>query len=159
MSEHLVDSARLRAFDARERPLFAAGLAAASKRKREKVESAFARRAEALELVDEYRRLKATLGLMDFSDQIALAARLERLPIRSSVNSSGRSTRSFSSTNTRTPRSVRRRCFADSSTGRGHPVTAVGDPNQAIYGWRGASVSNILQLRRRLPARRRWRRP
>ena len=25
----------------------------------------------------------------------------------------------------------------------GHPVTAVGDPCQAIYGWRGASVGNI----------------
>src|SRR4029453_593370 len=30
------------------------------------------------------------------------------------------------------------------SNGRGHPVTAVGDPFQAIYGWRGAAASNIL---------------
>ena len=37
----------------------------------------------------------------------------------------------------------------------GHAVTAVGDPNQAIYGWRGASVSNILRLRRHVPGRRR----
>ena len=27
--------------------------------------------------------------------------------------------------------------------GGGHPVTAVGDPCQAIYGWRGASVANL----------------
>ena len=29
------------------------------------------------------------------------------------------------------------------SEGLGHPVTAVGDPFQAIYGWRGAAASNI----------------
>ena len=31
-------------------------------------------------------------------------------------------------------------------------MTAVGDPNQAIYGWRGASVSNILNFGQFFPA-------
>ena len=51
-------------------------------------------------------------------------------------------TASSCSTSTRTPRSPRR-CMLTSLFGDGHPVTAVGDPCQAIYGWRGASVGNI----------------
>ena len=46
------------------------------------------------------------------------------------------------STSTRTPRS-RSACCSPTLFGGatpGHPVTAVGDPCQAIYGWRGASV-------------------
>ena len=37
------------------------------------------------------------------------------------------------------------------SEGMGHPVTAVGDPFQAIYGWRGAAASNILQFAAHFP--------
>src|SRR5205085_2848607 len=34
----------------------------------------------------------------------------------------------------------------------GHPVMAVGDPNQSIYGWRGASAANLEQFARRFDA-------
>ena len=39
--------------------------------------------------------------------------------------------------------------------GDGHPVTAVGDPFQSIYGWRGASAGNIGRFAADVPARRR----
>jgi DNA helicase-2/ATP-dependent DNA helicase PcrA len=144
LSEHLVSPAELRAFDEAELPRFREGLAAGPKGTLDKVESAFARRAEALELVAEYRSFKATLGLMDFSDQIALAARLadehpmvgelERAKYRIVLLDEYQDTSVGQAL-------MLRRLFAD-----GHPVTAVGDPNQAIYGWRGASVSNILRF-------------
>ncbi|MDO4412074.1 ATP-dependent DNA helicase [Cutibacterium sp.] len=39
----------------------------------------------------------------------------------------------------------------DADHGMGHPVMAVGDPLQAIYAWRGAAASNILDFHRRFP--------
>src|SRR6185312_7479456 len=36
--------------------------------------------------------------------------------------------------------------------GEGHPVTAVGDPFQSIYGWRGASAGNIGRFATTFPA-------
>ena len=35
--------------------------------------------------------------------------------------------------------------------GRGHSVTAVGDPNQSIYGFRGASAGQLFAFRERFP--------
>ena len=35
--------------------------------------------------------------------------------------------------------------------GDGHPVTAVGDPDQNIYAWRGASLWNLLHFRAEFP--------
>ncbi len=74
----------------------------------EKALLAIDRRAELLGLVEAYRGLKRHLGLMDFSDQIALAARLaDELP-RGRRGRARRSTGSCCSTSTRTPRSPRR---------------------------------------------------
>ena len=41
--------------------------------------------------------------------------------------------------------------------GGGHPVTAVGDPDQNIYAWRGASLWNLLTFRNEFPLCRRVR--
>jgi DNA helicase-2/ATP-dependent DNA helicase PcrA len=38
--------------------------------------------------------------------------------------------------------------------GGGHPVTAVGDPCQSIYGWRGASAGTLDRFREEFPDRR-----
>ncbi len=37
--------------------------------------------------------------------------------------------------------------------GGGHPVTAVGDPCQSIYGWRGASAGNMRRFADVFPPR------
>ncbi|MCD6638290.1 MAG: ATP-dependent helicase [Nocardioides sp.] len=159
MSEHLVDADEVRAVDAEARRGFVKALAEEQAGKARttwmqpvaQAISAIDRRGELLQLVSGYRRLKADLGLMDFGDQIALAARLvaehpevgqaERARFKVVLLDEYQDTSVAQAT-------MLARLFSgpDADQGRGHPVMAVGDPNQAIYGWRGASVSNILNF-------------
>ena len=49
-------------------------------------------------------------------------------------------------------RVILRGLFGSDSGTLGHPVTAVGDPCQSIYGWRGASASNLPRFSTDFPA-------
>ncbi len=161
LNEHLVTPAQVRAWHAQQRPLFEEALTTARARTEiTKVLEKMAEREEILDLVEGYRRLKAQFGLMDFSDQIALAAELART--QPEVGAVERAKYRVVLLDEYQDTSVAQAQLlsglfsgAEAGTGtgggRGHAVTAVGDPNQAIYGWRGASVSNILNFDRFFP--------
>ncbi|MFI8087359.1 UvrD-helicase domain-containing protein [Streptomyces sp. NPDC086080] len=140
LAEHLVRPEDLRAHDTELlRTLENTKLTNADLRK---VPEAAAARRELAELVLRYRAAKRERDLLDFGDQIALSARLATLP------EVGRLLRDefrvvlldeYQDTSV-AQRVLLAGLFGD---GTGHPVTAVGDPCQAIYGWRGASVANL----------------
>jgi DNA helicase-2/ATP-dependent DNA helicase PcrA len=158
MSEHLRSPEEVRAFDERERMGFQRALEqeqAGANRKTyveaiAKAVNAIDRRGELLGLVAAYRRLKADLGLMDFSDQIELGARLAREQPEVGALERGRFKVVLLDEYQDT--SVAQAVMLGRLFSGGHAVTAVGDPNQAIYGWRGASVSNILNFADTFPA-------
>lgn len=151
MSEHLCTPAMVREQDRRDRAAFVTELATSrAKRPLEKVIDAIDRRTELLGLVERYRSLKAELGLMDFSDQIALVARLA--DEHAEVGVAEREQHRVVLLDEYQDTSVAQALMLRRLYGGGHPVMAVGDPNQAIYGWRGASVSNILQFNLDFPA-------
>ena len=106
--------------------------------------NAIERRRELMDLVVGYRRLKRDLGLMDYSDQIELGARLAVEQPDVGVMERERFTVVLLDEYQDT--SVAQATMLSRLFSGGHAVTAVGDPNQAIYGWRGASVSNILHF-------------
>ncbi|WP_242498065.1 ATP-dependent DNA helicase [Nocardioides glacieisoli] len=158
MSEHLVDEDDVRRTDEEARRGFERAIAEeeAGKARKTYLEppakaiNAIDRRAELLQLVHGYRTLKADLGLMDFGDQIALAARL--VDDQPEVGELERARFKVVMLDEYQDTSVAQATMLARLFGGGHPVMAVGDPNQAIYGWRGASVSNILNFAETFPA-------
>ncbi|CAM5669916.1 MULTISPECIES: ATP-dependent helicase [Streptomyces] len=140
LAEHLVDPEELRAWDTGLlRTLEGAKLTNADLRK---VPETAAARRELAELVQRYRAAKRARDLLDFGDQIALSARLARIP---EVGRLLREEFRVVLLDEYQDTSVAQRVLLAGlfGAGTGHPVTAVGDPCQAIYGWRGASVANL----------------
>ncbi|KOV60143.1 ATP-dependent helicase [Streptomyces sp. MMG1121] len=140
LAEHLVDPEELRAWDTDLLgTLKGAKLTNADLRK---VPETAAARHELADLVQRYRAAKRARDLLDFGDQIALSARLARVP---EVGRLLRDEFRVVLLDEYQDTSVAQRVLLAGlfGGGTGHPVTAVGDPCQAIYGWRGASVANL----------------
>ncbi|MGV8969340.1 MAG: UvrD-helicase domain-containing protein [Microbacteriaceae bacterium] len=96
-------------------------------------------------LAEEYSLAKARRGFVEYSDQVAFALDIIRAVPRVSDDIRDRF------------RVVLLDEYQDTSVVQtwllaelfaGHPVMAVGDPNQSIYGWRGASAANLEQFAR-----------
>ncbi|MEU4501148.1 UvrD-helicase domain-containing protein [Streptomyces sp. NPDC024089] len=145
LAEHLVRPEQLAEYDtALLAALESARLSNAELRKIP--ETAEARR-ELLRLTRRYREAKKSRDLLDFGDQIALSAELALT--RPEVGAILRDEFRVVLLDEYQDTSVAQRLllsalFGSGPEGRtGHAVTAVGDPCQAIYGWRGASVANL----------------
>ncbi|WP_277439985.1 ATP-dependent DNA helicase [Streptomyces sp. SPB162] len=142
LNEHLVPPGRLLAHDADWLDTLApVKLTNADLRKLP--ETARARR-DLTGLAAAYREQKQRRDLLDFGDQIALSATVART--RPEVGAILREQYKVVLLDEYQDTSVAQRLLLAGlfgGEGTGHPVTAVGDPCQAIYGWRGASVANL----------------
>ncbi len=103
-----------------------------------------AARRQLLPIVEAYLRRKRENGWLDFGDQVALAARLAaEVP---EVAAAERERFGAVLLDEFQDTSHAQLVLLRSLFGRGHPVTAVGDPHQSIYGWRGASAGNLQRF-------------
>ncbi|GAA3765806.1 ATP-dependent helicase [Salinactinospora qingdaonensis] len=108
-------------------------------------------REQLVPLLERFAAAKAQREVMDFGDQVALAARIAQRHPEVGLIERGRF------------RAVLLDEYQDTSHaqllllralfGDGHPVTAVGDPCQSIYGWRGASAGNLTGFPTHFPER------
>jgi len=147
MAEHLVEADAVRDFDRKVvdaiegLPKTVKDVALIASRARA--------RDELLTLVAAYDELKARLDLIDYGDQVALAARIaERAPVVGAIE---RARFGLVVLDEYQDTGVAQRTLLAQLFGAAHPVTAVGDPHQAIYGWRGASVGNLLRFGEHFP--------
>ncbi|GAB3207814.1 ATP-dependent DNA helicase [Marinactinospora endophytica] len=99
------------------------------------------RREQLLPLVERYAREKAAREVMDYGDQVALAARIAQR--HAEVGMIERSRYHVVLLDEYQDTSHAQLVLLRALFGDGHPVTAVGDPCQSIYGWRGASSGNL----------------
>jgi len=106
-------------------------------------------REQLLPLVAAYHRAKAAREVIDYGDQMAIAARIAaRHP---EVGAAERGRYQVVLLDEYQDTSHAQLVLLRALFGGGHPVTAVGDPCQSIYGWRGASAGNLRRFRADFP--------
>lgn len=96
-----------------------------------------------VDLAEEYAEAKRRRGFVEYSDQVALA--LQILRAKPSLVAEQRDEHRVVLLDEYQDTSVTQ-AWLLSELYRDHPVMAVGDPNQSIYGWRGASAGNLASF-------------
>jgi len=139
---HLVEPAEIVAFD-EER------LQALAAHRSDRAYKAALERIELARAVELFHALKRELGVIDFGDQIGLAARAVRE--HPEVGEAYRRRFGAVLLDEYQDTNVAQARLLEDVFGGGHPVMAVGDPDQNIYAWRGASLYNLLEFPRRFP--------
>jgi DNA helicase-2/ATP-dependent DNA helicase PcrA len=113
-------------------------------------------REQLLPLVEAYARAKAKREVIDYGDQMALAARIAHRHPEVGLMERSRYAVVLLDEYQDTSHAqlvLLRSLFGPVHGHGGHPVTAVGDPCQSIYGWRGASAGNLLRFTHDFPVR------
>jgi DNA helicase II / ATP-dependent DNA helicase PcrA len=106
-------------------------------------------RIELAEAAKVFERLKRERQVIDFADQITLALQVvERFP---HVAEEYRSRFSAVVLDEYQDTNIAQGRMIAALFGEGFPVTAVGDPDQNIYAWRGASLFNLLRFQTQFP--------
>jgi ATP-dependent DNA helicase UvrD/PcrA len=106
----------------------------------EKLLESLTKRLDLLPLVELFTERKRADGVLDFADQMVLASRLAAIPAIAAVERSRYDVVLLDEYQDSGHAQIQMLAalFAD-----GRAVTAVGDPLQSIYSWRGASAANI----------------
>jgi ATP-dependent DNA helicase UvrD/PcrA len=104
-------------------------------------------RIELAKAVGRFQGLKRDLGVIDFGDQIGLALRV--VEAHPEVGDEYRSRYLAVVLDEYQDTNVAQADLIAGLFGGGFPIAAVGDPDQSIYGWRGASLFNLLEFRER----------
>ncbi|MGY1740716.1 MULTISPECIES: ATP-dependent helicase [unclassified Blastococcus] len=107
-----------------------------------------------LPLVEAFEARKRAAGAIDYADQVSSAARIA--VAAPEVGRRERARWQVVLLDEYQDTSVGQLRMLEALFGRttGHPVLAVGDPRQSIYGWRGASAGTIERFARTFPGAR-----
>lgn len=136
LSEHLVTPQELREHDRHLVETLATQTSASARR----ALVAAQRRLVASQVVEEVRADRADDAVVSFADLMRYAVAASAVP---HVRDNLRERYPVVLVDEYQDTSVAQRIMLQNLFDDRHPLTAVGDPLQAIYGWRGASVANI----------------
>src|SRR5882757_4493637 len=108
-------------------------------------------RAELVPLLNLYRRAKRASASLDFGDQLSLAAEIARKAAE--VGRIEQARYDVVLLDEYQDTSHAQLLLLRALFGGGHAVTAVGDPCQSIYGWRGAAAGTLGRFPAQFPER------